>query len=218
MDKPSDYNRDDFALKHIDVDLAYDIMSTPTVYNVEYRLVTYIILWARRHNIAYEIDKYGNVYLTKGEVNDGEYYPCVTSHLDTVQTEQEEWAKVGLPLDIITKVNSQNKHEWHVDGMGIGADCKSGVVISLSLFNHFDKIKGCFFLEEEIGCLGSKNMNTDWFKDVGYVIGYDSPELNRAAWSCSGVKLFDKTFFQEKIQNFFQKQKKLKQKNLCSQR
>ena len=44
MDKPSDYNRDDFALKHIDVDLAYDIMSTPTVYNVEYRLVTYIIL------------------------------------------------------------------------------------------------------------------------------------------------------------------------------
>ena len=191
----------DIDLKYIQQGLAYDIMSMPTVSSHEYRLVTYIVLWARRNNIKYELDEYGNVYLTKGKLSKGEFYPCVTSHLDTVQTEQLTWAQVGLPLELKTITNEENKHEWHVDGTGIGADCKSGVVISLSLFEHFDKLKACFFLEEEIGCKGSNKLVKEWFNDVGYVIGWDSPELNRAAWSCSGVPLFDKKFFTEQIQD-----------------
>ena len=191
---------DAIDLKFIKESLAYDIMSTPTVSSHEYRLITYIILWARRNDIKYEFDEYGNIYLTKGQLNEGEFYPCVTSHLDTVQSEQLVWAQVGLPLEIKTKVNVNGKHEWHVEGMGIGADCKSGVVIALSLFDHFDKIKACFFREEEIGCKGSNNLVKEWFDNVGYVIGWDSPELNRAAWSCSGVQLFDKKFFTEEIQ------------------
>lgn len=197
--------KDVIDLKYIKESLAYDVMSTPTVSSHEYRLIIYIILWARRNNIKYEFDEYGNIYLTKGELNEGEYYPCVTSHLDTVQSEQLVWAQVGLPLEIKTKVNTSGKHEWHVDGMGIGADCKSGVVIALSLFEHFDKIKACFFREEEIGCKGSNNLVKEWFNNVGYVIGWDSPELNRAAWSCSGIKLFDKKFFTENIQEVCKK-------------
>ena len=193
--------KDSINLKFIKESLAYDVMSTPTVSSHEYRLLTYIILWARRNNIKYEFDEYGNIYLTKGVLSEGEFYPCVTSHLDTVQSEQLVWAQVGLPLELKTKVNSSGKHEWHVDGMGIGADCKSGIVIALSLFDHFDKIKACFFREEEIGCKGSNNLVKEWFDNVGYVIGWDSPELNRAAWSCSGVQLFDKKFFTENIQD-----------------
>lgn len=188
-------------MKNIDIDFLFDIMSVPTYSGHEYRMVTFLILWARQHNIHYEFDDYGNVYLTKGELKEGEYYPCVTSHLDTVQDKAKPYAQVGVPLTILERTNTKGQHEIYVDGMGIGADDKAGVCISLSLFDYFDKIKACFFLEEEVGCKGSSHLNTEWFKDVGYVIGWDSPEKNRAAYACSGQLLFSKDFFLNEIKD-----------------
>lgn len=193
---------DVLTLTHLNKDFIYEVMSIPTVSKEEYRLVTFIILWARRNGIYYEFDKKGNVYLTKGKVGDGEFYPCVTAHLDSVQQKQRPYAQVGTTLEIKTRVTglTTKKHEIYVDGMGIGGDDKAGVLIGLSMFSHVDKLKACFFLEEETGCIGSKALNKDWFKDVGYVMGYDSPDLNRAAYECSGVRLFNKDFFVNHMQ------------------
>ena len=188
----------ELKLTHLDKDFIYDVMSIPTVSNAEYRLVTFIVLWARRNGIKYEFDDYGNVYLTKGELAEGEFYPCVTAHLDSVQQKQKPYAQAGFSLPVKTRISTvSKKHEIYVDGMGIGGDDKAGVLICLSMFSHVDKLKAAFFLQEEIGCKGSEHMNVEWFKNVGYVMGYDSPDLNRAAWACSGVKLFSKAFFQE---------------------
>ena len=194
--------QDELKLTHLNKDFVYELMSIPTVSKEEYRLVTFIILWARRNGIYYEFDKKGNVYLTKGELNEGEYYPCVTAHLDSVQQKQRPYAQVGTNLEIKTRVVgvTNKKHEIYVDGMGIGGDDKAGVLIGLSMFSHVDKLKACFFLEEETGCLGSKELNKEWFKNVGYVMGYDSPDLNRAAYECSGVRLFNKDFFVNHMQ------------------
>ena len=65
------------SLTHLNKDFVYELMSVPTSSSNEYRLVTFIILWARRNNIHYEFDNYGNIYLTKGEIGEGEFYPCV---------------------------------------------------------------------------------------------------------------------------------------------
>lgn len=193
---------DVFNLTHLNKDFIYELMSVPTSSSNEYRLVTFIILWARRNNIKYEFDDYGNIYLTKGEVKEEEYYPCITAHLDTVQTKQKSYAQAGQPLQVKTRyIASTKKHEIYVDGMGIGGDDKAGVLIALSMFSHVDKLKACFFLEEEIGCKGSAQLNKEWFKNVGYVIGYDSPDLNRAAYACSGVKLFSADFFKTYMQD-----------------
>lgn len=193
---------DVFNLTHLDKDFIYELMSVPTSSSNEYRLVTFIILWARRNNIKYEFDEYGNIYLTKGEIKEDEYYPCVTAHLDTVQTKQKSYAQAGQPLDVKTRyIASTKKHEIYVDGMGIGGDDKAGVLIGLSMFSHLDKLKACFFLEEEIGCKGSAKLDIKWFENVGYVIGYDSPDLNRAAYACSGVKLFSANFFKTYMQD-----------------
>ena len=186
-------------LQNLDVEFAKEVMQIPTVSSNEFRMVTFIVLWARRNNIAYEFDTYGNVYLTKGELEEGEFYPCVTSHLDTVQTKQQAYAQAGVPLELQLTKDYQGKHKLSVEGMGIGADCKTGVLISLSLFEHFDKIKAAFFLEEEIGMKGSEHLKTEWFDNVGYVVGWDSPDLNRAAWCCSGTKLFNKQFYEDHL-------------------
>lgn len=191
----------ELKLTHLDKDFVYELMSVPTKSNAEYRLVTFVILWARRNGIKYEFDDYGNVYLTKGKLDEGEFYPCVTAHLDSVQDKHKTYAQVGLNLKVKTRISTSKKHEIYVDGMGIGGDDKAGVLIGLSMFKHVDKLKAAFFLQEEIGCKGSEHMNTDWFKDVGYVIGYDSPDLNRAAHTCSGVRLFSKAFFQEYMED-----------------
>ena len=191
-----DKEEDKLALKNLDINFARDVLSVPTCSHHEYRMVSFIILWARANKVKYEFDDYGNLYLTKGELEEGEYYPCVTSHLDTVQSQQEAYAQCGVNLQLKERVTTKG-HEWYVEDTGIGADDKAGVLISLSLVKHFDKIKACFFLEEEVGCLGSKKLNKKWFENVGYVIGWDSPDRNRAAYACSGELLMSKDFFKK---------------------
>lgn len=193
---------DEIELNHMDTNFVLECMSVPSHSKLEYRMVAFIILWARRNNVKYEFDDYGNLYLTKGELADGEYYPCVTSHLDTVQTQHNPYIYAGVPLDLKIEVTKDKEHKVSVSNtgganIGIGADDKGGIAICLSLFDHFDKLKACFFLEEETGCNGSKELWVDWFKDVGYVIGYDSPELFRAAYACSGTNLFSYEFYEK---------------------
>ena len=198
----SDPINDDMDLSYLNQDFVLDMMSVPTNSRNEFRLVVYIIHFAKRNGIDYEFDDYGNIYLTKGKLAEGEYYPCVTSHLDTVQNKQEPYIRAGVNLDLKCELTKDGEHKLSVDtkgqsSIGIGADDKGGVCICLSMFEHFDKLKACFFLCEEVGCLGSKELDKDWFKDVGYCIGYDSPDLFRAAWSCSGVKLFSYEFYEK---------------------
>ena len=195
-------DEDKIDLAYMDKDFVLETMSIPTDSHNEFRMVVYIMLFARRNGIDYTFDNYGNIYLTKGKLEEGEYYPCVTSHLDTVQHKQEPYIRAGVNLDLKIEKTKDNEHKVSVDtkgqsSIGIGADDKGGVTICLSMFQHFEKLKACFFLCEEIGCLGSKELDKDWFKDVGYCIGYDSPDLFRAAWSCSGVKLFSYEFYEK---------------------
>ena len=42
-------------LKSLDVKLMYEMMSVPTYSNYEYRMVTWLILWARKHNIEHSL-------------------------------------------------------------------------------------------------------------------------------------------------------------------
>ena len=193
----------DADLSYIDPEFLLDCMSVPTHSKLEYRMVAYIIMWARRNNIKYEFDEFGNVYLTKGELDEGEFYPCVTSHLDTVQSKHDPYIYAGVPLELnVSEVVNQGvtEHKVSVNNeggseIGIGADDKGGICICLSMFEHIDKLKACFFLDEETGCHGSDNLDEDWFKDVGYVIGFDSPDLYRAAWACDGTQLFNYDFY-----------------------
>ena len=183
-------------LVHMDKDFIYDIMSVPSHSGLEHRMVEYIVLWAVRNGIKYEFDAAGNIYLTKGELAEGEYYPCLTSHLDTVQSKHDNYINYNVPLEIKTELTKDGEHKIYLeDNIGIGADCKNGVCISLSIMLKVEKVKACFFLDEERGCRGSDKLEEEWFHDVGYVIGYDSPDLYRAAWSCSAVKLFSYDFY-----------------------
>ena len=192
--------------KYLDVKELYETMQVPSCSRYEFRMAAYIILWARKNGIDYETDKKGNIYLTKGKLAEGEFYPCVTSHMDTVQDKAKPYALAGAELPLRTRRVKSNttdevRHEIFIDGQGIGADDKLGVYISLQLMKKTDKIKAAFFVEEEIGMQGSAELKKEFFDDVAYVIGWDSPDIIRGAWKCSGTQIFSKDFYEKHLRD-----------------
>jgi hypothetical protein len=89
------------------------------------------------------------------------------------------------------------KHPTTKEQTGIGGDDKCGVYVCLEMFERFDVLKGAFFVEEEIGMLGSKQADDKFFENVGYAIQFDAPSSNWISEVCSGVKLFDEDFKKE---------------------
>ena len=184
----------------LDGELVLDVLSVPSVTRHEVRMREYLVDYAGKDGaIDVMTDKKGNVYFTKGKLDDGEYYPCLTAHMDTVQFWQLPY--VGKNMRLVVLKNSLNPEKTiaYCDEGGIGADDKCGIAIILCMFKRLEKVKACFFVEEETGCYGSAEADMKWLSDVGYCISFDSPMFNRACWKSGGVKLFDGAFYKERL-------------------
>ena len=182
-------------LSYLHEDIAIKTLSVPSVTGWEQMMRDFLITFADEHEMEHEVDSTGNVYLTKGNVRDGEYYPCVCAHMDTVQSVQRKWITENKLLDIKTE-EIDGQHQYYCENFGLGADDKAGIAICLSLFMSEPKLKGVFFVIEEAGCLGSEEANLSWFRDVGYIIAYDSPG-KELSWACGGARLFDREFYEK---------------------
>ena len=180
------------------IDFAKSILAIPTTSGNEDWMVETIEQWAKDHGVECRRDSKKNLYLTKGRAA---FFPCVTSHMDTVHRDQQEYIDRHELLPIEEKGDKLYiPHGPDGKQTGVGADCKAGIAICLSIVEAQPNIKACFFVEEEVGMQGSEHLDKEWFNDVAYVIGFDSPEQNRAAKACSGTLLFDDAFFRDNIE------------------
>jgi len=174
-----------------------EVLSIPTISKEEELMREYIIEFAITNGIEYKVDHKGNVYLTKGseKMTEGEYYPCVVSHIDTLHFNQKELVEKNERLVIFEKEDRLTAyHPTTGEETGIGGDDKCGVFVCLSLLDDLPVLKAAFFVEEEIGMLGSKEAIPDFFEDVGYAIQFDAPSANWITEICSGVKILDEEF------------------------
>lgn len=183
-----------------------EILQIPSYSTKENRVRDYIVEFAKEKEIPYIIDKFGNVFLKKGKVREGQGFPCVVSHMDTVHRMQSDLISTDINLDIIEKETDEGNILYaqimRPSGVpistGIGGDDKAGIFICLSLIEKFDVIMGAFFVEEEIGCIGSRKSKTGeghkWLLDASYFIQFDAPTDNWVSRVCSGVELFDDNF------------------------
>lgn len=183
------------GLQTINETLMYKVLSVPSFSGKEYMMIEFLLEYMREKGYDGGLDDKGNVYMTKGTLPEGGFYPCVTAHLDTVQYEQIPFIDTGNLIPLVTE-EVNGKHYIYSEGFGLGADDKAGVVIALTIVDKLPVCKAVFFVEEEGGCFGSRNAELKWFGDVGYIIAFDSPEGNCASWSCNGVCLFDKPFYE----------------------
>ena len=193
----------------MNIDFLKEVLSIPSISGDESMVRDYIIEYAKENGIEYYTDAKKNLYLTKGseKMTSGEYYPCVVSHMDTVHRSHRELieSKTNLIIESSTYSEGEDnemttliaKHPITKEQTGIGGDDKCGVYVCLEMFERFDVLKGAFFVEEEIGMLGSRQSDDKFFENVGYAIQFDAPSSNWISEVCSGVKLFDEDFKEE---------------------
>jgi hypothetical protein len=148
-------------------------------------------------DIEYYVDGYNNVYVTKG---DNDYYPCYIAHTDTVHEIDSINVERGQrkkpftfgkdfgesTYDVLYAINNEG------NPTGIGGDDKAGIFICLELLRTLDNCKVAFFVSEEIGCIGSKEADVDFFDDVSFVCQYDAPGDHLITEVCSGVRMYEK--------------------------
>lgn len=112
-----------------------------------------------------ETDKHGNVLIVKGHA---ETYPCLAAHMDQVQSfHSKDFEVVQIGDDVLGW--SRKSHSQQ----GLGADDKNGLFICLECLKKYDNIKVAFFSGEEIGCVGSRQVDLEFFKDCRFIIEPD---------------------------------------------
>lgn len=122
----------------------------------------FIYEYLTENNILFDVDIHGNIYINRDYKN----VPCMVAHLDTVH-ELVEDLTVFECGNIWTGINRK-----HMIQTGIGGDDKVGIYITLELLK-IHKIKAAFFVNEEVGCLGSFKSDITFFKDCLYVLQCD---------------------------------------------
>ena len=192
------------------LDFLKEVLAVTTVTEEEDNMADFIMAFGIKHGITAIKDSYGNVYLKKGKLDEGEHYPVVVSHMDTVHGNQRHLIKDNIKLNIHEdKLDDGRGILYATDPVtekitGIGGDDKAGIAICLSVILKTDKIIGAFFKEEESGCWGSKHLDKGILKDAGYVIQFDAPGDNWISYNCWGTQLFNREFYLE-LEDLFTK-------------
>lgn len=172
-----------------------EVLAIPTYSRNEKLMIEYLEGVLDSKGYTYSKDKMGNIYVTKGEA---EFYPCFVAHTDTVHHVNHNLKVVQLEENgktILTGIDSKT-----MKPSGIGGDDKCGVFLCLEMLDTLENVKVALFVSEEIGCLGSRQADPEFFKNVGYAIQYDSPKGNSMSLTLMGKKLFgEQTDFGTKV-------------------
>ena len=185
----------------MDLNKFKELLSVPTKTYQEDKMVKYLLdELSQMEGIEVVCDEHKNIYVTKGTLGEGEFYPMFISHTDTVHNLVDE---IIVKEEYLLRPYTFGKDfgseqvlclkAYDKDGKptGIGGDDKCGIYICLELLRQLDKVKVAFFVSEETGCHGSKMVNLDFLKDVGYCTQYDAPGDHLISFSCMGTVLFD---------------------------
>lgn len=123
--------------------------------------------YVKKHipGVTIKNDPVGNLYMIKG---DSETYPCIVSHLDQVQKGHSRDFKAIETEDILFGYSPRHRRRE-----GLGADDKNGIWIALKCLEKYGCLKVAFFVSEEVGCIGSRNADMDFFEDTRFVIEPD---------------------------------------------
>jgi hypothetical protein len=131
--------------------------------------------------------KDGNIYATKG---DAAIFPCIVAHTDTVhRIKAKNQYKVVVADDLIFAIDPKN-----MDTTGVGGDDKVGIFLALSLLNTLPAAKAVFFRDEEIGCVGSREADMDFFVDCSFVLQGDRNGNSDFIRVGAGTELFGDEF------------------------
>lgn len=121
----------------------------------------------REHKIPYTVDPTGNITARKGTLSEGEYYPTLVAHYDTVHDIVDDYT--------VHRYRDKETRLCYTSPTGIGGDDKVGLAIGLWLLINKPTLKAVFTVGEESGCFGVDGLLEPeaQFADSGYLIEPD---------------------------------------------
>lgn len=164
------------------------ILSTQSASYETERMQATIISILDQLQLGYTQDKYRNIYVTKGNAD---LYPTMVCHIDTVH-EINDHVTIQRVNDNLYAFDTHLMQQY-----GIGGDDKVGIYITLKCLMHFDNFKAVFFLDEEVGCIGSSNADHTFFDDSTIVLQCDRQGYEDFVNQIGNVKLFDDTLLND---------------------
>ena len=170
-------------------EIALDLFRCPSPSGREYLARAYVVEHLEGHGFAVSIDPTGNVLATRGVPNLGEGYPLLSFHLDCVSYATKLEPR---PLSALEITNG-----WlHSRGKFVlGGDDKCGGAIALTLAALTTiPLKIVASVQEEIGCVGIKQVDPDFFEDVAYALVLDRRGANHLIVSIAGCLLCQGVF------------------------
>lgn len=148
--------------------LLYDILRIQSYSRECIDMQNFLVDYADNKGYKIDVDDADNIYLTKGVADT---YPCAVAHMDTVH----RITKAGIEIaqfvgndNILFGINPITKKPT-----GIGGDDKCGIYAALHCMELLPAFKIAFFVDEEIGCLGSSRAEMSFFDDCRFVLQAD---------------------------------------------
>lgn len=135
----------------------------------EWKMMEYLCAKCEELGAQVAFDDFGNIYAVKGK---SETYPCVVAHTDQVQRFRD------IRFNAYITTDRRNVVGGHFEGdkfvrEGLGADDKNGIWCALKLLESECVLKVAFFVQEEIGCIGSSHADMSFFEDCRFVLQAD---------------------------------------------
>ena len=119
-----------------------------------------------------------------------ESYPCVVAHMDEVHRRKTGTYAAHLVADSMIVGYDRKRKRM----AGIGADDKNGIWICLKCLEDFKAVKCAFFVQEEIGCIGSGHADMSFFSDCRFVIQCDRKGNGDMVTQINGMRLCSNEF------------------------
>ena len=145
--------------------LLKEILSIQSYSGKETRMIKFIKDWCKSNRIKVT-QKNNNLYLVKGKAK---CYPSFVAHTDTVHHIIKEMDR----LHIIEHDNVLIALDNNYKQTGIGGDDKVGIYLALRMLKKLKACKVALFHSEEIGCVGSKQANLNFFNDCSFILQAD---------------------------------------------
>ncbi|HLW10608.1 MAG TPA: aminoacyl-histidine dipeptidase [Fermentimonas sp.] len=168
----------------------YDITQIPRPSKKEEAILSYLLDFAKKHNLEAKQDKAGNILITKEATPGKENLPTIIlqSHVDMVceKNSDVEHDFENDPIETIIE------GDWvKANGTTLGADNGIGVAAELAILAADDishgKIEALFTVDEETGLTGANSLEKD-FLTGNLLINLDTEEEGEIYIGCAGGK------------------------------
>ncbi len=183
MDKVFEGLKPELLWKHFD-----EIRKIPRCSKNEEKIREYVINFAKKKGLEYEVDEVGNVLIRKKATPGHEGAPGVVlqAHLDMV-CEKNSDVDFDFEKD---PIRVKREDGWiTADGTTLGADNGIGVAAALAVLEDDSIVHGplevLLTVDEETGLTGASNLKPNWLKGK-YLLNLDSEDEGVFFIGCAG--------------------------------